>query len=548
MATAVNLPEGFVLDAPQMNPSALPEGFVLEQPKSAAPVAPDRSTLEKLGAAMGQLQQGAMFNLGDVANAAFDASTGYTAQQLANLVGAEETAAAMGGGVPNRSWREFYDRALKQERATLEEFQKANPELSLGLNIAGGIANPIGRGAMATTAAGKIGTGAALGAGLGAAYGFGAGRGEEERFAGAAMGAPVGAVLGGAVPAAGVVASKVAPGVIGMTSGLGSNLLGRIGRSVQKGNASAVAEGMSGKVSPIQLADKAQQAVQNARNVRNTAYRTAQEGFEDLRAPGKDILESMRKNLDASDYQNLQPTSTTRGLIDYVEGQIKNFGGTGKIIKRGEMTPMTIGSFDKIKQRIRNFNTGDDTVAQQLQKDLVASIDKPLRSVNQQYAKANDAYGIASDRINKVTQEFGMKEEYGKLVGNKDDIAKRIIDAAKAPNNSDTFRTLQKLGGMSGDAKLVSTAEGMAAAPLTKKSTPARLLFAGLSLAGAGAGRPETLLALPFMSPQFAGRAALGYGRVNEIATKLGISPDVLIKAGVLGAPTEEIVEQTKRY
>lgn len=98
-----------------------------------------------------------------------------------------------------------YDMQLAYERAKDSLGDQEQPLLSLGTQVAGGVATlpfaPVARGA---TVASDIGLGALQGAGYGAAAGFGNSEGGiANRIEGAAGGAATGAVLGGGVTAAG---------------------------------------------------------------------------------------------------------------------------------------------------------------------------------------------------------------------------------------------------------------------------------------------------------------------------------------------------------
>lgn len=116
----------------------------------------------------------------------------------------------------SQSFGQRYDDALAAERGQQEQFKENNPALSVGSEIAGGVASA---GGLAKQGISLVGRTAgrpllkrmAAGAGEGAAYGaaYGAGNADNEsRLDGAAGGAMLGAGIGGAIPAVGSALRK----------------------------------------------------------------------------------------------------------------------------------------------------------------------------------------------------------------------------------------------------------------------------------------------------------------------------------------------------
>lgn len=116
----------------------------------------------------------------------------------------------------SKSFGERYDDALKAERGQQDQFREDNPAMSVGAEIAGGLALGAGAAAKGATLVGRtvgrsLPTRMAAGAAEGSIYGAGYGAGNADdgsMVEGAIDGAKTGAVLGGAIPAAGSALKK----------------------------------------------------------------------------------------------------------------------------------------------------------------------------------------------------------------------------------------------------------------------------------------------------------------------------------------------------
>lgn len=155
------------------------------------------------------LTQGMTLGFSDEVGAA-GAATGDVLRDILPLPGT-----AQGEG---KSWSEYYDRALTEDRAKQADFSQRHPILSTGAMVAGGLGIPINIGG-AGSALGTIGKMTGMGAGLGATAGFGAAEGGlENRLSGAGIGAGLGAGIGAVVPSLAAVGSRAAQ--------LGKNMMG----------------------------------------------------------------------------------------------------------------------------------------------------------------------------------------------------------------------------------------------------------------------------------------------------------------------------------
>lgn len=91
-----------------------------------------------------------------------------------------------------------YDETAKRERAITKTAEEQHPVVSIGGNILGGIALPVGATLNAATLPARMGRGAAVGAGYGALSGLGEGEGAADSMSRAATGAVFGGAVGGA--------------------------------------------------------------------------------------------------------------------------------------------------------------------------------------------------------------------------------------------------------------------------------------------------------------------------------------------------------------
>lgn len=96
--------------------------------------------------------------------------------------------------------KKIYDETVKRERDITKAAETQHPVASIGGEIAGAVALPIGAAAGAATLPGRMAAGAGVGAALGGAAGAGEGVGAADTMSRAAMGAGVGGVVGSAAP------------------------------------------------------------------------------------------------------------------------------------------------------------------------------------------------------------------------------------------------------------------------------------------------------------------------------------------------------------
>ncbi len=125
-----------------------------------------------------------------------------------------------------------YNQALNIERGAEKNFNQQHPVLSLGSQLAGGLATGIAGGQTASgqALASSLGSGslparmlknAAVSATSGGLYGFGSGEGDaENRLQSAEHGALVGGAVGSAIPAVGAALNKVGGGIKNIATGL----------------------------------------------------------------------------------------------------------------------------------------------------------------------------------------------------------------------------------------------------------------------------------------------------------------------------------------
>ncbi len=133
----------------------------------------------------------------------------------ATLGASDEILGAVEGAnefIHGRSFKEGYERGKQKTRDVGKEFKEDHPVLSPALDIAAGLAAPVGaakyvKGAASTAA--RIGRSALSGAGIGAGAGA-ASADDDNRLGGAVTGAAFGGVIGGAIPAVGKTVGGIA--------------------------------------------------------------------------------------------------------------------------------------------------------------------------------------------------------------------------------------------------------------------------------------------------------------------------------------------------
>lgn len=154
-------------------------GFEVVQPAK-----PERSWLDTVYDAAGQIAKGLTFNMSDEIAAAGNAAVG-------SLTGKPGT------------FQERYDAKLADVRARNAAFEAENPKTAIGLQVVGGLANPLVRGVQGKSMLGTVAGNAGMGAAAGGVAGFGEGEGGPmARLGPAITGAATGGVLGATLPLA----------------------------------------------------------------------------------------------------------------------------------------------------------------------------------------------------------------------------------------------------------------------------------------------------------------------------------------------------------
>lgn len=187
-----------------------------------------RNKSDALAQAVGQ---GATFGFGDEATAAVRAAAPGFSNWMMSGPALQRDESIGGSNPPPQTvstaptFQGRYDEELARERAKAQQFRKDSPALSIGGNIAGGLAStgaaavagvPLAFGAAPSLGGNMVRVGA-VGAGLGGVQGFGEGEGgfENRVMKGALPGAAFGGAVGAAMPVAGAVgraAIESAPG------------------------------------------------------------------------------------------------------------------------------------------------------------------------------------------------------------------------------------------------------------------------------------------------------------------------------------------------
>lgn len=204
-------------------------------PAKAAPSGPfsDLIPKKKVGRSEGVAQafgSGALFNFGDEATAAVRAAFPKLADWMMSGPALQRDESIGGSPTPQTvstapTFQGRYDEELARERDKAKSFQKTNPVLATGANVAGGVANaavtlpalaalPIGLVSRSVSPIANVLKSALTGAAYGGVSGYGAGEGDG-RGKNALIDAGIGAAIGGATPpilAAGKRLMETAPG------------------------------------------------------------------------------------------------------------------------------------------------------------------------------------------------------------------------------------------------------------------------------------------------------------------------------------------------
>lgn len=199
--------------APQTAPSPVTEGPWASYPSQSQPVLepgkdggpnrlvmdmgkkPDRGVLD---AGARGVAQGLTANFGDEIRGLVEAS-GANPDEPASVYKLISGALKYWGGDADAKKR--YDEAVTRERDLNKTAEEQHPVASIGGNILGAVAVPLGAGAGAASIGGRMAAGAGVGAAMGGAAGAGEGVGAADSISRGVTGAGIGGALGGAAPA-----------------------------------------------------------------------------------------------------------------------------------------------------------------------------------------------------------------------------------------------------------------------------------------------------------------------------------------------------------
>lgn len=168
----------------------------------------------------------------------------------------DEMRAGVRGGARALMGEKFgpaYDQELERARAGQARFSAEHPYVDAGLQVAGGMALPVGGAVKGAATLGHAAMrGALTGGATGAAYGFGTGEGVGNRTARALAGGVTGAAVGGAVaPAAEAIgrglSMQTAPGARGVARGTLAEAVGDEGMTLAAAADEIAAANAAGK-------------------------------------------------------------------------------------------------------------------------------------------------------------------------------------------------------------------------------------------------------------------------------------------------------------
>lgn len=431
------------------NQEAMPKQIVAKTPETGG---------------IGQFLQGATFGLGDEA--------------IAATVGLRSGIDK--GGLFDK---QAYDQALGLQRQAEKEFAAKNQAVSLGLNLLGAVAVPIGAVRGGVGLASKIGRGIASGAATGAASGFGAGEGSlENRLSSAKTGAAIGATIGAAAPAvAGTIGgakralfgnrpseeiarlSEVGPLSVGQAGGGSLAAIERGGlakmpiagkplRDLQEKQVEAITKGIDDAVLGVPAAsiEDAGEALQSGvkraldryQNTKSALYERA---FRNIPQDAKIIPEKTLAALDAFDKKfagneaakRLAGGNSFKEITDAINNKNGISVGLAKTTIKGRIRDMASAA----------RTAGQNSLARDLE-DVVRSIDEDIVNTAESIAPGSMAKIKSADAY--MTARIKQNEKLAKLF---ESASPDKVTAARAYS-----RFLQAAAeGSTGDAKLLAT-------------------------------------------------------------------------------------------
>lgn len=425
-----------------------------------------------------------------------------------NAIGAAPVDALLTDKSLVQAAKDRYSEIVDDANQAQKQFAEENPMTALGLEVAGGIANPLNK-----VGADYIGKGATLGSKVLRGVGVGGAGGALNAVGNdgdIATDTGIGAVVGGAFPLAGAAvkgAGKVASKVLGKTTGAGDKAIEDAFKAGQKGNLNFIKQ-MRKPDDIDEVVGKAMKSLDKIKQARGRAY---DEGISVLRRDTTklDIDPVIRDtkrliNAEGGGSEYLVDDDTSRVLAKAKDILNKFY--------KDKPRHNTAG-FDDLKKAIGNIKTTPDTNAERVKTEIANSVRTQIMKQNPSYKKVMDDYARDSANIDTLKRTFSLDNR-----ANLETTLRKLQSVTRNNANTDYGYRAELLKKIDPTGEIYDAVSSNA----LNSWTPRGLVGGGVAGAGLATVNPALLAT---SSPRLVGEAAYILGKGASKLPQKNITP-----------------------
>lgn len=425
-----------------------------------------------------------------------------------NAIGAAPVDALLTDKSLVQAAKDRYGEIVDNANQAQKQFAEENPMTALGLELAGGIYNPLNR-----VGADYIGKGATLGSKVLRGVGVGGAGGALNAVGNdgdIATDTGIGAVVGGAFPLAGAAvkgAGKMASKVLGKTTGAGDKAIEDAFKAGQKGNINFVKQ-MRKPDDIDEVVGKAMDRLDKIKQARSRAY---DENMSVLRRDKTKLdINPVTRQID-------RISRAEGGGSDYLVGK-----KTGNVIKEAkevvdkftkDKARHNTAGFDDLKQRLSQIETYNEPNAERIKSEITNSVKAEIMKQNPSYKQVMDDYARDSANIDTLKRTFSLDKR-----ANLETTLRKLQSVTRNNANTDYGYRARLLKKIDPNGEIY---DAVSASALNSWS-PRGLVSSGVAGAGVATLNPALLAA---SSPRLAGEVAYILGKGASILPQKEISP-----------------------
>ena len=453
-----------------------------------------------------------------IAGAATSFDKGYTfgfGKKLGgvmNVIGAAPMDVIFRDKTLSQAVKDRYSEIVDTANQSQKQFEEENPMAALGLELAGGIANPLNKvGADYIGKGATLGSKIARGAGVGGAGGMLNAVGNDGDLA---KDTAIGTVVGGGLPIVGAAikatakgAGKIGSKILGKTTGAGEQAIEDAFEAGARGN-TGFRDQMRNPSDIDEVVGKAMDEIDKIAQRRNMTYK---EDIEILRRNAQKLdVEPVNRqvkriiNSEGGGSKYLVDDETAR-VLDKADDIVKKF--------TKDTSRHNTAGFDDLKKAISNIKASPDSNAERVKTEIANSVKAEIMKQNPSYKKVMDTYARDTANLETLKRTFSLDKR-----ANLETTLRKLQSVTRNNANTDygyRARLLKQID-PNGD---IYNAVGASA---LNSWTPRGLIGGGV--AGAGLATVDPML-IASTSPRLVGEAAYLLGKGSTKLPQMDITP-----------------------